>query len=220
MSAGGQLARRRICVSRNRIGSAVRALAEAQGHEVVGFEDDGRVDLIVIDGDDHTPEMMAHDVPVLALSARRLRDLEITDLKRGGATRVLDGDASLLDLAFAFSDLLFETRLEQRRYARHLGGVVVEVVSDDGKRSSGNLLGIARCGAILVTRVRISEGMQIEMRFSLAEHQIALRGRVAYIDEVQQHVGVEFALDDAFAPKLSELAHSSRPSLGQATVSV
>jgi hypothetical protein len=220
MSAGGQLARRRICISRHRLGAAIRALAEAQGHEVVGFEDEARVDLMVIDADDHPPEM-TRGVPVLVLSHRRLRDPEITDLKRGGASRVLDGEASLLDLAFAFSDHLFETRLEQRRYAKQLGGVGVEVVTDGGRRSSGTLLGIARCGAILYTRERISEGMRLEMRFELAECQVALRGRVAYVDGTDQHVGIEFALDDASVPKLSELAHPSKSSsLGQATVSV
>jgi hypothetical protein len=219
MSAGGQLARRRICVSRHRIGAAVRALAEAQGHEVVGFEDEDRVDLIVIDADDPAPQM--RNIPVLVLSARRLRDPEIVDLKKRGATRVLDGDATLLDLAFAFSDHLFETRVEQRRYAKQLGGLGVEVVSDGGKRSSGNLLGIARCGAILHTRERISEGMRLEMRFVLAECQVALRGRVAYVDGNDHHHGIEFALDDAGIPKLSALVYATKNSaLGHATVSV
>lgn len=223
MSAGGQLVRRRICVSRNHLGGAVRALAEAQGHEVVGLEDEGAVDLIVIDGDEiHPLQLGARNASVLVLSARRLRDPEISDLKRAGAARVLDGDANLLDLAFAFSDLLFDTRIQQRRYAKHLGGVRVEVVTlDENERSPGNLLGIARCGAILLTRESMVEGTRIEMRFSLADHPVALRGRVAYVDGIHQHVGIEFALDDVAVLKLSELAHPPRPSpLGRATVSV
>lgn len=223
MSAGGQLVRRRICVFRSQLGEAIRALAEAQGHEVLDVEDAGDVDLIVIDGDQiHPIAARTRDVPMLVVSERRLRDPEITDLKRAGATRVLDADASLLDLAFAFSDLLFDTRIEQRRYAKHRGGVDVEVVTlEDGQRSSGSLLGIARCGAILLTREPTSEGMHIEMRFSLAACPVALRGRIAYVDEINQHVGIEFALDDVVAPKLSELAQSSLPStLGQASVSV
>lgn len=223
MSAGGQLARRRICVSRNHDGGAVRALAEAQGHEVVGFEDEGKLDLIVIDGDEvHPLQIGSRNAPVLVLFARRLRDQEIMDLKRGGATRVLDGDASLLDLAFAFSDLLFDTRIEQRRYAKQLGGVGVEVITlEEARKSTGSLLGIARCGAILLTRDRILEGMRIEMRFAVADRPFALRGRVAYVDELNQHVGVEFALDDVVAPKLSELVQPlPRSAFGQATVSV
>ena len=223
MSAGGQRARRRVCVSRKHAGGAVSALAETQGHEVVGFEDDGRFDLIVIDGDEiHPLQMRSREAPVLVLALRRLRDPEITDFKRAGATRVLDGDASLLDLAFAMSDLLFDTRIEQRRYAKHLGGVSVEVISlDENQRSTGSLLGIARCGAILLTRERILEGTRIEMRFTLAEYPVALRGRAAYVDELNQHVGIEFALDDAVAPKMSELGLASRTSsLGEATVSV
>ncbi len=223
MSAGGQLARRRICVARNHASGPVRALAEAQGHEVIEFEDEGHIDLIVVDGDEvHPLQASMRGVPVLVLSARRLRDPEITDLKRGGATRVLDGDASLLELAFAFSDLLFDTRLEQRRYAKRLGGVSVEVLAPhDGKTCSGSLLGIARCGAILLTRQPISEGTRLEMRFELAECAVALRGRVAYVDEENQHVGIEFALDEAVSPKLSELAQSSRRvALGQARISV
>jgi hypothetical protein len=222
MSAGGR-ARRRICLSRKHLGGAVSALAEAQGHEVVGFEDDGRFDLIVIDGEEiHPLQMSSREAPVLVMSLRRLRDPEITDFKRSGATRVLDGDASLLDLAFAMSDLLFDTRTEQRRYAKTLGGVTVEVLTlDDQKRSSGSLLGIARCGAILLTRERIVEGTRIEMRFTLAGSAVALRGRVAYVDELNQHVGIEFALDDAVAPKMSELGLMARPtSLGAAHVSV
>lgn len=204
----------------------IRALAETQGHAAVSFEADGPADLIVVDGDElHPARVHVPRVPILVVSGRRLRDAEISELKRAGATRVLDRDASILDLAFAFSDLLFLTRIEQRRYAKALGGVDVEVACLSTHRSGrGRLLGVARCGAILLTENPLADGTRIEMRFPLDHRPAALRGRVAYTAEQdrEQHVGIEFALDDVeVAPKLHTLIdpNDERASFGVASVS-
>lgn len=205
----------------------IRSLAETQGHAAVSFEADGPVDLIVVDGDElHPSRVHVPRVPILVVSGRRLRDAEISALKRDGATRVLDRDSSILDLAFVFSDLLFSTRIEQRRYAKSLGGVDVEVAClSTGRSGRGRLLGVARCGAILLTENPLPEGTRIEMRLQLDHRPAALRGRVAYTAEQdrEQHVGIEFALDDVeVAPKLPTLVDPTggQASLGAASVSL
>jgi hypothetical protein len=214
--------RRRVCIAVQ--GAVVRALAESQGHEVVGFEEDGAVDLYVLDGVDiHPLQISAPKVPILVVSDRRLKDSDVDDLRRGGSAKVIDRDASILDLAFAFSDLLFETRAEQRRYARRLGGIGVHVKPSQGPELRGRLLGIARCGAILVAGEHLPDGTRIDMRFELARRSISLRGRIAFTAEQDRevHLGVEFALDDVeVAPRLSELMAESRSTSGLGAASV
>lgn len=221
MSTGGALHRRRICVSgTSGVADAVRALAETQGHTVVDFDGEGPTDLMVVDGHEvHPLQVTMPDIPILVVTAKRLKPSAVAELIRSGADRVLDRDANLLDLAFAFSDLLFQTRVEQRRYANQNGGVVVEVASPTS--APGRLVCVARCGALLMTDERLADGTRVEMRFELAHRPIALRGRVAYTAEC--HVGIEFALDDVeVAPKLGlflEGAAEASP-LGTASVSM
>ena len=59
---------------------------------------------------------------------------------------VLDAEASLLEAAFALTDLLFVTCHHQRRYAEERGGIAVTFLDEAGQLQQGRLTGVAHRG--------------------------------------------------------------------------
>ncbi len=195
---GDELEKKRIYADGDRAAGVVAALARIQGYALVNSPESA--DLQVIDA--HLPERLQQalqqNCPVVALSERRLRPMEITALREMGAAKVLHGESSVLDVAFVLSDLLFETSHAHRRYARQLGGVPVQFTGVDGDEPSwptqAQLLGLSRWGAYLQTTARYPARTQLDIAFTVANRKVVLRCRVACLcgDDL---MGVEFALD-------------------------
>jgi len=196
---------KRVRVEGASVAPLIAALAKAEGIAVV---DDGPADLVIIEASE--PEALVDveltdDAPLLCVSPRRLRSSDRQRLRDAGATRILDVEATFLDIAFAFSELLFETFDEQRRYGRRVGGLAVQFHSGDAEvAASGRLVGIARSGAFIHTPHAVDEGTTIELELELGDRLAPVRGRVAFVDD--DGFGVEFALDDrSVAPRLYAL---------------
>lgn len=183
-----------------------RILCELQGLELVG--DDSNADLVLSDAAEPEAVGLESRGPLVVVSDRRLRDTEIQGLRAAGADAVLDADASLLDLAFVFSDVLFGSVAALRRYARRHAGAAIELRVAGQSAEPGRLLGVWRAGAFLGTELRIEAGTAIELAPTTVGCAVSLRGRVAYVDELDAREGlaIEFALDDGeVAPKLVSL---------------
>lgn len=191
----------------SRAHAIARALAELAGHRVV---DDG-ADLLFIDAErvDDVPRQKS--APIVAVSARRLRAMEVDALHDAGASAVLDADASVLDAAFAASDLLFATYAQRRRYGRTHGGVIANLVLPNGSYL-GRLLDVGRSGAFIGVEDQFEEGMPIEIKIALLGQNVVFRGRIAFVtaDHAEDNeIAVEFALEDHdVAPKLIDLIES------------
>lgn len=205
--AGGDHPRKRIRIAGRRAAGVVRALAEAQGHAIVTGDREA-IDLLVLEVSEPREVALHGDgAPLLAVVDRRLRALESRAFREAGASAVVDAEASVLDLAFALSDLLFGTYVEQRRYGRVHGRTPVRFGINNGlgtPRANGVLLDIGRSGAFILSDHRIEEGTPIEMEIGVLDRTIALRGRVAFgAESAEREMAVEFALDDhEVAPKL------------------
>ena len=83
-------------------------LARAASIDVV--EDPTVADLVVLQS--ARPELVERALggvaaPALVIAAERLKDGPLRALREGGARVVLDAEASVLDVVFAFSELLF-----------------------------------------------------------------------------------------------------------------
>src|SRR5262245_51948355 len=205
--------KKRIRVDSERARGIVRPLVLAQGFAVV--EENEPADLSIIEVA-HPQDLgvLGDGPPAIALSRRRLREGELCVWKAAGARAVIDADSSVLDLAFAISEIAFGTRCAMRRYGRTFGGTPVRfrasttvgvaagmnaelgVALEHG--GVGRLLGIARSGAFIATEQRIPEGTPIEVEMDLSGRSVSLRGRVAFVEEHEIHEGIaiEFALDD------------------------
>ncbi len=217
-SSGGIERRKRIRVEGERTKGIVRALAIAQGFAVV--EDGEAADLSIVEVAGAADLAVERESPAIALSRRRLRESEHRAMREAGVRAVIDADSSVLDLAFAISDIAFGTRASMKRYGRTFGGAPVRFrapsVRDAG--GAGRLLGIARSGSFIATEQRIPEGTPVELELDLASRTVLLRGRVAFVEEQELHEGIaiEFALDDGdVAPRLfsagDEVSGASRP---------
>src|SRR5262245_46302674 len=116
--------RKRIRVDGERARGIVRPLVLAQGFAVV--EENEPADLSIIEVA-HPQDLgvLAEGPPAIALSRRRLREGELCVWKAAGARAVIDADSSVLDLAFAISEIAFGTRAAMRRYGRTFGGTPV-----------------------------------------------------------------------------------------------
>lgn len=199
---------KRIFVADDGIAAVASALAVAQGHEVVRTRD--ACDMVVCEATSPDELTGAASGPVLAIVPRRLRSGEAKRFVEAGATAVLGTDASVLDLAFAYADLLFESLCAQRRHARAHGGAGVlfrPVGSAEGV--DGRLVGIARAGTYLLTDALEAPGTPIEMTLTLAGQPVRFLGRVACQAgrEDRRGFGVEFALDSHdVAPRLADVS--------------
>lgn len=215
MSSGGMERRKRIRVEGQRTKGIVRALAVAQGFAVV---DEGEpADLAIVEAASAADLADQRELPVIALSRRRLRESELRAMREAGARAVTDADSSVLDLAFAISEIAFGTRAAMRRYGRTFGGVPVRFRAAEAG-GVGRLLGIARSGSFIATEERLSEGTPLELELDLSGRTVVLRGRVAFVDEQESVLGmaIEFALDDSeVAPRLwtagDEVSGAARP---------
>lgn len=199
--------RKRVRVEGPNVGALVAALAEAEGIDVIT---DGTADLLVLEADcaKAVSELSGGGrIPLLAVSPRRLRDGERQQLAAAGAARVIDSESTFLDVAFAFSELLFESFAEQRRYGRRLGGLSVQFTpsqSVEGGGVTGRLVGIARAGCFIQSSHPVVAGTAIELHIEIGGRSAPVRGRVAFVDDTG--FGVEFALEDhQVAPPLYAL---------------
>jgi hypothetical protein len=204
----------RISASRAALGDLVRSLAATSGFEIA---DQGPADLVVVEASNpaHVERAFGPELlPVLAIAPRRLSYEERNALTGAGAERIVDSTSSLLDLAFALSELLFETAREQRRYHRAFGGLSVRISSPGNVAGAGHLLGLAREGSYVQADLQPAptEGAAILLSLDLGRTTIDLRGRVAYAGA--DGFAVEYALDDRHvAPSLSDLLPVSAPGL-------
>lgn len=213
---GGTATRvKRIGITGDGIATVARALARAQGHEVVEVHE--TCDLAIVEASAPAElERFDDGRAVVVIVSRRLRAVEHDRFVEAGATRVLDGTASVLDVAFAFADTLFDSLCAQRRYAREHGGARVRFKkAGDREAAKGRLVGIARAGTYLVTDEVEPPGTPIEMELTLARQPVRLLGRVACQAgrDDRRGFGVEFALDsNEVAPRLTEVAgHLTMP---------
>src|SRR5215470_8796531 len=142
----------------SRARAIARALADLAGHRVV----DDTADLVFIDAERADDVPRSSSVPMIAVSARRLRAIEVDALQQAGVSAVLDADASVLDAAFAASDLLFATYAQRRRYGRTHGGTLANLVLPNGSYP-GRLLDVGRSGAFLWVEDHFEEGTPIEI---------------------------------------------------------
>lgn len=200
-SSGGIERRKRIRVDGERARGVVRALVVAQGFALVEENEAADLAIVEVSGPGDLAERR-EGPPAIAFSRRRLRESESRALKDAGARAVIDADASVLDLAFAISEIAFGTRAAMRRYGRAFGGLAVRFRSPAGAGGSGRMLGIGRCGAFIATEDRLHEGTPLELELDLSGRIVTLRGRVAFVEE-QEGLAIEFALDDGdVAPRL------------------
>lgn len=212
---GTALEKRQICILGDTLATTVAALADAQGHRLVD-QPSANTDLIVVEADHLSQAHFFKNIPVLLIIPRRLRDSEVRHFLDQGATRVIDGESSILDVAFAFSDLLFGSCLEQRRYARAFGRLKASVcpLQQPGEKiCQGQILGLTRRGAFFATQRKLEEGTRIELVLDFGARQAPVRGRIAYVSEAQLSdegvsgmLGIEFSLGDRnVAPRLAQL---------------
>lgn len=202
---------RRICVRGDGVAQTAVALAEAQGHQLLAQGGAQGECHLVIQEAAHPEDVSAANVPVIVMVRRRLRSFEARAFEQAGADRVIDANATVLELAFAFSDLLFASLCEQRRYARKQGGARVRFRAreDRSETHHGRLVGIARAGTYLITEEILDEDTPIEMELELAGHPVRLLGRVACQvgHDDRRGFGVEFSLGQGdVAPRLCDLS--------------
>jgi hypothetical protein len=147
-------------------------------------------------------------VPTVAVAGRRLRPVDAEALRAAGAARVLDGDASILEVSFALADLLFPAGAPPRRSELAQGGLPVGLDLAAGA-PGGRLVGLRRGGAYLLTSSPTPPpGQALTLRLDLGDVAVALRCRVACCAATEGRTGfaVEFALDDPdVAPRLAAL---------------
>lgn len=181
------------------------ALAEAQGFEVVARASEA--DLVVLETSEpaEVQRLISERAStVLVVAPRRLKTADVLALRQAGAARVLDGESCLLDLAFAFGELLFRTSAEQRRYSKAVGGLRVAFQTADGREEEGRALVLKRGAAVIETPLAVSEGESLVLAFYLGGRRVPVHGRVAC--QSADGLGVEFPLsDEACAPRLYTL---------------
>ncbi len=186
MSTGGDR-RHRIAVRGHDRAARVAAIARAIGVEVV---EDGPIDWAVVETDDPAA-LAAVEVPVLVIAPRRLRHAQIVALAEAGAQRVLDAEATVLDVLLALTELSFSTTAEQRRWWRKIGGLVLTVRDVASNHLvEGRLAGLTRTAVFAQLSTRIGEGARIELSIDTPGGRAVIGGRVAY------------AVDDAVAIEL------------------
>lgn len=206
-------AKKRVRIDARRTYGVLSALARAQGLSIASDEAD-LADLLVKEVSTVDEVRRARNgAPLVVLADRRLKSVELQAFIEAGAMVVIDAESSVLDVAFGFSELLFSTRVQQRRYCRAHGGVPVRFFSLGSRHEptlAGRLVEIARPGAFILTEHRLPEGTSIDMGIRLHDRAVSLRGRVVFVasHEDRGGIAVEFALDhDDVAPRLFSLCH-------------
>lgn len=206
---GLTLEEKEVCCADGPAASVVATLAEALGYRVSRGGASGKLDvcrdLWVVEAtgaEALAPYLGASRLLVVA--PRRLRAGEAQRLRAAGAHRVLDAEASLLEAAFALTDLLFVTCHHQRRYAEERGGIAVTFLDEAGQLQQGRLTGVAHRGGHVTAEQAPPEGTAVVLTAEIGPWEVPIRGRVAFVDSaLKPGFGLEFALDDqALAPRI------------------
>jgi hypothetical protein len=190
------------------------ALVGAHGHRVLTAEGvpaalaegPSAVGLWLVELDRARDVPLPSGAPVVVVTSRRLRAAEVEALRAAGAHRVFDGEAALLEVSFACSELLFGSIAAHRRYDRLHGGLRVSFGAvEPGLEHlfEGRLLGLNRTGAQLESDAPMpAPGTLLRLTLRLEDERIAVLCRVACSARADGLSGsfVEFALD---APELS-----------------
>ena len=148
--------------------------------------------------------------PALVIAPVRLKAGHLQSMREAGACAVIDAEASILDVVFGISDLLFDSIRAQSRYHQRAGGLRVRVSrGDKGVVHDAIMLGIASRGGSIQTELQVPEGQDVELAVDLAGRAATIRGRVAYCCD--SGFGVEFSLGRGdVAPRLFALCESDR----------
>lgn len=221
---GVERRKKRVLLSAGSVAELIKAFTEAAGFEIAA-DRFGPVDLLVLETADLDNVIRAKRLgakAILVIVPRRLRESERRRFEEAGAAGVVDEEASILDLAFAFSDLLFDSTNEQRRYMKSLGGLFVSFLCPmTSQKTTGRLLGLATSGGF-VEFVKSpvpgrtndsdgSEGARIELSLHINDQlSVPILGRIAGLGA--DGFGVEFALEEpCCAPKLYSLSSGGSP---------
>ena len=186
-----------VRIAGERLEPIIGAIAVAEGIIVC----EGSCDLVVVEASvpSDVSDALGDAERCLAVSPRRLRSEARRGFSQAGASLVLDVEASVLDVAFACTELLFATVHEQRRATRDAPGLAVSFGDREGR-----LAGISRSGAIIRTQARVAEGEDLHMTVTLDGKDASLKGTVACA--ASDGVYVEFARGSAdVAPRLYSL---------------
>jgi hypothetical protein len=198
----------RIVVRGRERAARVASIARAIGVEVV---DEGPYDWAIVETDD--PGALEQvDAPALVIAPRRLWHAQVVSLTGAGARRVLDAEATVLDVLLALTELCFVTTAEQRRWWRKIGGLVLTVRDVERDRLvEGRLAGITRTALFAQLSSRVDEGARVELSIDTPGGRAAIGGRVAYAAE--DAVAIELDLGDPNASaKIERLDVPKRPS--------
>ena len=198
-------ARRRIAFRGDGAALALAPLSQALGHDRALGD---AADLLIVEGDRRAELVGAYEGPIVAVFDRRLKAAEREALLADGVHATLDTESSVLDAALAFSTALFETRTEQLLYGREFAITEVRVCDDEGD-STGRLLGVLTCGALVDTADAWTAGAAVRLFLPLGPLDVELKGRVAFSahDGPRRALGIEFALEaQDVAPRLGDLA--------------
>ncbi len=198
---GNQVRKKRVRVVGHGVSGVASALAEAQGLAVVTRASEA--DLVVLETAEPS-EVSKLEGLRLVIAPRRLKPTEVGALREAGAARVLDVESCLLDLAFAFGELLFRTSAEQRRYMKSVGGLEVAFLAADGREEKGRALVLKRGAAVIESSFEVEEGDRLILAFFLGGRRVPVQGRVACL--AKDGFGIEFPLsDETCAPRLFAL---------------
>jgi hypothetical protein len=211
---GNTLEQRIVGVQAEGLRDRLVSLVEAHGHRAVAVEGaagalaegPSAVGLWLVQVDHAQGVSLPSGAPVVVVTPRRLRASEVEALRAAGAHRVFDGEAALLEVSFACSELLFGSIAAHRRYDRLHGGLRVTfgaVETDQELLSDGRLLGLNRSGAQLESDAPMpAPGTLLRLTLRLEDERVGVLCRVACCARADGLSGsfVEFALD---APELS-----------------
>jgi hypothetical protein len=203
--------RKRVRVDGANLAELIGEIAEVVGVEVVDADATGAtVDLVVLEtssADEVAASAARASAPILVVAPRRLRAAAIDALVAAGAARVMDAEASVLDVLCSFCGLLFGSYSEQRRYRRQVGGFGVRfrrLGEPDAPFDAGRIVSLARSGGFVEITHRLPEGARVEMGLEIAGRVAPIRGRVAFTRP--DGFALEFELGDRdVAPDLGTL---------------
>lgn len=200
--------RHRIAVRGQERALRVAAIARAIGVEIT---DDGPVDWAIVETEDPAA-LAAVEVPVLALASRRLRHAQRVALADAGAQRILDGDATVLDVLLALSEMSFSTTAEQRRWWRKVGGLVLTLQDRaTGHVAEGRLAGLTRTAVFAQLSTRVPEGARVEVSIDTPGGRAVIGGRVAYAADDAVAIELDLGHPESSA-RIERLEVAKRPS--------
>ena len=181
--------RRRAIVRGGERAERVASIARAMGIEVVA---EGPAELAILETDDPAV-VAAAGAPALILVPRRLWAAQTKVLEDAGARRIVEGDATVLDVLVAVTEILFSTCAEQRRWWKRGPGLALELSSPAGS-TSGRLVGLTRTGVMAQLASPIAADARVEIAIDTPAGRATVHGRVAY--SADDAVAIELDLCD------------------------